>query len=158
MSFPFSIPQDMKVIVGLAPQHGALLTSDYVSLKTAHKAWVCVVANQGNGAQMVISLEQSPLVSGVGHIPIVSPVPIWLCEDADTSDALVEQTAAISLTLTVGLTKKLVIFEVDPALLTAGYDVLSCVTAASHADNQTCVLFLLAERYPSYLPPSAIID
>lgn len=159
MSLPFSIPQDMKVVLGLAPQHGAALSSDYVSLKAAHKCWVIVVVNQGQANQMVIALEQATDVAGTGHIPIVNAVPIWLCEDADTSDALVAQTAAVSLTLTVGVTKKIAIFEVDPALFTlANADCLKVTTGASHADNQTCVLFLLATRYPAETPPSAIVD
>ena len=159
MSLPWSLPQNMKLVLGLAPQHGAALSSDYVSCKLAHKLWAIVVVNQGNAAQMVLSVEQATDVSGTGHIPIVNAVPIWLCEDADTSDALVPQTAGVGLTLTVGTTKKIVVFEIDPALFTlANADCLKLVTTVSHADNQTCVLFLLATRYPSETPPSAIID
>jgi len=159
VSYPWSLPQDMKLVLGLAPQHGAALSSDYVSLKLAHKLWAIVIVNQGNAAQMAITLEQATDVAGTGHIPLVNAVPIWLCEDADTSDALVRQTDAVALTLTVGVTKKIVVFEIDPALFTlANADCLKVVTAASHADNQTCVLFLLATRYPSETPPSAIVD
>jgi len=159
MSLPWSLPQCLPPVIGLAPQHGAALSSDYISLKNAHKAWVLVVVNQGNGAQMAITLEQATDVAGTGHIPIVNAVPIWLCEDADTSDELVRQTDGVGLTLTVGMTKKLVVFEIDPTLFTlANADCLKVVTAASHADNQTCVLFLLAQRYQSETPPSAIID
>lgn len=159
MTLPISLPEMFKIVLGLAPQHGAALSSDYVSLKTAHKLWAIVVVNQGNAAQMAITLEQASDVAGTGHIPIVNVVPIWLCEDADTSDALVRQTDAVGLTLTVGVTKKIVVFEIDPALFTlAAADCFKVVTAASHADNQTCVLFFLAECYKQATPPTAITD
>jgi len=158
MAYPFSLPQNFKIVEAITPQVGAAITSDYVSLKYAHKAWVIVMIQQAAVNNVAITIEQSPLVSGVGHIPIVNAVPIWVCLRAEASDALIEQAAAVGYTTSADQWHKIVIFEIDPALFTDGYDVLSVVTAASNAGNITSALFVLASRYQQDTPPTVIID
>lgn len=160
MSFPFSLPENCKLIEALMPQAGAALTGDYISLKNAHKAWVLVHINQANAAQVAITIEQATDVAGTGHVPITVAVPIWVCESSVASDALVRQAEAVAYTTTVGTTHKIVVFEIDPATLNVagGFDCITVITAASNAANITEAEYLLASRYQQASPPSAIVD
>jgi hypothetical protein len=159
VAFPYSLPQDCKVVEAIAPVAGGAITGDYVSLKNAHKCWVLVHIAQAHIAPVAITIEQATDVSGAGHIPITNAVPIHANEDCAASDTLVAQTAAVGFTTSAAQKHKMVIFEIDPALFSlAGADCLTVKTAASDVTNITSAIYILAERYPSQNPPSAIID
>lgn len=157
MTLPISLPQNFKIVEAITPQAGAAITGDYISLKTAHKAWVLVHVNQANAAQVAITIEKATDVAGTGSTAITSVVPIWANEDCAASDTLVEQTAAVGFTTSVATKHKLVIFEIDPALL-GDYDCITVKTAASNAANITSALYIIAPRYQQDTPLSAIVD
>lgn len=159
MTLPFSLPQSFKIVEAITPQAGGAISSDYVSLKNVHKAWILVHIAQAHIAPMAITVEQASDVAGTGHIPIVNVVPIWANEDCAATDTLVEQTAAVAFTTSAAQKHKLVIFEIDPALFTlANADCIKVVTAASDVTNITSALFILAMRYQQTTPPTTITD
>jgi hypothetical protein len=154
----FNIVQEAKLVEALKPQAGAALTGDYVSLKGYRKAYVVVHVNQANATVVAITIEKATDVSGTGTTPITAVVPIWANEDAVTSDELVAQTAAVGFTTSAATKDKIVVFEIDAALL-AAFSAITVKTAASNAANITSALYLLVgARYQGSTPPSAIID
>ena len=158
MTYPYPLLQTCKIVEAITPQVGAAITGDYVSLKNVHMAWVIVHVAQGNAAQMTISLNRATAVAPTGAVAIANVVKIWANQDCATSDLLVRQTDAINFQLSAAVAHKLVIFQVDPASLGAGYDCIAVATGASNADNLTSAIYVLEERYQGEQPPSAIVD
>jgi hypothetical protein len=161
MTMSKSLPQHYKIVEALTPGADAAgRTSDWVSLKNCHKAWIVVHVDQGNAATIAITVEQATAVAGTSNKAITVAVPIWANEDCATSDTLVAQTAAVSFTTSAAVKHKQVIFEVDPAALDQanGFDCLAVVTGASNAANITSAQFYLATRYPQGTPPAAITN
>lgn len=161
MTMPYSLPQAMKIVEALTPATDAAgRTGDYVSLKNAHKCWVVVHIAQGNAATIAISIQQASDVAATGSKVITNVVPIWSNLDCAASDTLVERTAAVNYTTDAGVKHKQVIFEIDPATLDIanGFDCITVITGASHADNITAAQYFLAERYQQATPPAAITD
>jgi len=156
----FNIAEEAKLVEAITPQAGDALTGAYVSLKNYRKAYVVVHINQANAAQVAITVEMAPLVSGVGHVPIVRLLPIWANEDCATSDTLVrEATDAVAFTTSVATTQKLVVFQIDASMLADGYDCITVITAASNAANITSAFYLLVgARYQAATPPTALTD
>ena len=159
---PFSFPENCKIVQGLTPTVGAgvTLTSDYISLKNAHKAWIVVSFNDGNGNAVVLQPIKATEVAPTGNTSITTAVKIWANEDTDASDTFVEQTAATSYTLDGTVDNKIVIFEIDPADLGATYDVIACSAATPAAGEYCSMLFVLQPRYASCVgtSPTAITD
>ena len=110
ISMPYQFPP-----VGLLPPaaDAAGRTSAYRDLANALKAWVVVHVNQGNAAQVTLSILQGQDVSGTGS-KAVGVMPIWLTAATATSDALAVQTAAATFQTSVGTTDKIVVFEITP--------------------------------------------
>ena len=157
MSLP-CLPEIFKVVQGLEPQAGAALTGDYVSLKNVHVAFVIVHVTQAHAAQMVIGINQATAVAPTGAGALAAVFPIWANLDCAASDTLVRATDAATYTLDVGIKHKIVVFQIDPRILTAGYDCIAVTTGASNALNITEVMYLLYERYQQATPPAAITD
>ena len=160
MGIPFSLPQMFKIVdatAGPVTTNGGV-TSDTVSLKNAHKAWIVLQFTQAVGHATVITPRQATDVASATNA-VIPAVPIWQNADTAASDTLVAATAAANLTLTNDVKKKQVIFEFDPALFTAGYDCLYfTVSDSSQAANFVSGQFFLLERYQQATPPAAISD
>ncbi len=167
MALPFSLPEDCKIIQVAAPQVGtaAAVTSDIVSLKNAHKAWIMVALNPVSGAALLLTPQRCTSVAAGDAGVLVTAVPIWSNVDTVTSDTFVRATSAVNFSTAADVNPKLVIFEIDPAKLgeTAGgvrYDCIRLVTGALPATDFVDIKIALAPRYPSGTPfsPSGLID
>lgn len=155
-----SLPELFKIVdasAGPVTTNGGI-TCDYVSLKTAHKAWIVVQLTQAVAHATQITPMRATDVAGTGAAVLTSAVRIWANEDTGASDTLVEKTAAVNYAVAADAAKKMVIFEIDPADIGA-YDVLGCTLSNSgQATNFASVSYWLQTRYPQATPPSAIID
>lgn len=158
MASTLTFPQEYPVIRGLEPQAGAAVTGDYISLKNAHCVHMVFFVTQANAAQMVMSVRESPLVSGVGSQVLAATFPIWANETCATTDAMVRQANAANFTLAITQLHKIVVFKIEASILTATFDCVAPVTAASDATNITACLMFLQPRFAQATPPSAIID
>lgn len=162
MSSPLiSLPEQTKIVNLLAPAADAAgRTSAYVSLKHALKAWIKVHINQGNAATILLSLLQASAVAGTGSKVFTNAQKIWSNLDTAASDTLVARTAAVNYTTDAGVKLKQVIFEIDPAALdlAGGFDCVGISTGASNAANITAAEIIIATRYPSATPPTAVAD
>jgi len=135
-------------------------SSQYISLKGTGKVLVVVQVAQGAANTVAITLQQATVVAGTDTKAIEANVPIWANEDTATNDTLTAQTAAKAFTTSAAQKNKLVVFEVDPALIldhAGGFDCLGFTTGASDAGNITAGVFVLGDL--RYAPAgSAVTD
>ena len=158
----FCLPESLKVVQGLALEGaGAGANSLPVSLKTVSgKLYIMVSVYRAGGAAMVLTPQTDTLVAFGSAAGLASAVRIWANETTGTTDLLVEQTAAVAFTTTADVNPKLVIFEIDPADLTAGEDcVRLAITNVPNADS-VAVIYVYEPRYASRVStqPTAITD
>ena len=155
ISMPYQFPP-----VGLLPPaaDAAGRTSAYRDLANALKAWVVVHVNQGNAAQVTLSILQGQDVSGTGS-KAVGVMPIWLTAATATSDALAVQTAAATFQTSVTVADKIVVFEITPEMcmdLVNGFHTIAVQTSASNAANITEAGLFLWESYQGASAPSTL--
>ena len=159
MSRPMSLPLVAKPVVVRYPSttNGGF-TTGVVTLKNALKAWIVVSLQQAAGHATVITPRQSTTIA-LGATAVIPAVPIWANEDVGASDTLVAQAAAANYTVNNDVKKKLVIFEIDPAILTDGYPcIYATVGDSSQATNFANVEIWLWQTNQVATPPSAILD
>lgn len=160
----FSLPENCRIIEGLSPRIGAAggsVIGAYISVKQYEKVYVMVHYAEGSGTSEVFGIMKSPLVSGVGGIATTELWRIWSNLDCATSDLLVERTAATSYAIGTGNTNKIIVFEVDPAALSEGYDCIAGYFQSGIAATDTySILYFGVPRYAGRVltAPSAIID
>ena len=164
MSSNFSLPENCKIVQAIQPivGAGAVVTSDYISLKDAHKCWIVIHYYEAhNGAAVVYQPMKATAVAPTGDTAITTAVKIWSNVTADTTDLLVERTAATSYTGgAVTLKGHIVIFEIDPVDLGPTYDCLGVTATTPAAGDYISALFVIQPRYPSRVltAPASITD
>lgn len=152
------LPQNFKIVEAISPAADADgRTGDYVSLKNVLRAWVIAHVTQGNAATVELSLSKATAVAGTGATAVAAEVPIWANQDCAAGDSLTRQDDAASFTTSATLKHKMVVFQVDPAVL-GDYDCIALVTGDSNAANITQATYILEERYQQATPPAAITD
>jgi len=163
-------PESCKIVVGAVNLATSSLTTgvaDLVCLKNVHRATIFVAIDCAAGGATVLQPERATDVAGTGLVDIATVVQIWINEDIATSDTLVRQTDATSVTLTGDTNDKLVVFQINPATLitnTAGsaptfFDCLGIYdSSGGESTDKATVIYELWERYQQATPPSAIID
>jgi hypothetical protein len=156
ISMPYQFPP-----VGLLPPaaDAAGRTSAYRDLANALKAWVVVHVNQGNAAQVTLSILQGQDVSGTGS-KAVGVMPIWLTAATASSDALAVQTAAATFQTSAGTTDKIVVFEITPEMcmdLVNGFHTIAVQTSASNAANITEAELFIYGSYQGASEPSTFL-
>lgn len=150
--------ENAQIVEAIAPQAGAAITGDYISLKNASHVTVLVHVAQANAAPVAITIEQATAVAGTGSKALATDVPIFLVADAATSDVWVRQPDGVAYTTTAALKHKLVAFEIDAEDLDVanGFDCITVKTAASDAANITSALYVVGGL--RYGPKSVIAD
>jgi hypothetical protein len=160
MARQISMPYQFPPVALLPPAADAAgRTSAYRDLANALKAWVVVHVNQGNAAQVTLSILQGQDVSGTGS-KAVGVMPIWLTAATATSDALAVQTAAATFQTSAGTTDKIVVFEITPEMcmdLVNGFHTIAVQTSASNAANITEAELFLWESYQGASAPSTLV-
>ena len=163
----FSFPENCKLIEGLTPTVGAAaaVAGDYISLKYAQRAWAIIHYQQGDATSITWRIDRDSTVAGALTVVSAQLHKIWSNLDTATSDLFVERTAAINYASGVGVTNKIIIFEIDPAglgdLAGVPYD---CIRAASTtavaATSWVSILYVVQPRYASAVinQPSMIVD
>jgi len=150
---------DCKIVSAISPATNASgITGDYVSLKNCLKAFVVVNITQGNAATIEIGINQATAVAGTSAAAIAKTMPIWSDLDCGASDTLVKRTAAATYTTDAALADKLVVFQVDPAILSSGFDCIAVTIGASNVANIVSAEYILEQRYLGESTPSAIVD
>jgi len=160
MARQISMPYQFPPVALLPPAADAAgRTSAYRDLANALKAWVVVHVNQGNAAQVTLSILQGQDTSGTGS-KAVGVMPIWLTAATATSDALAVQTAAATFQTSVTVADKIVVFEITPEMcmdLVNGFHTIAVQTSASNAANITEAELFLWESYQGASAPSTLV-
>ena len=63
------------------------------------------------------------------------------------SSALTKQTNAATFTTSAAVKNKVVVLQIDPGLLTDGYEFIAVTTGASNAANITSAMLIVEPRY-----------
>ena len=153
----FSLPENTKIVQAITPTIGlaAAMNATPVSLKNCHRLYaVCHVSPVG-GAAMAFVPQTDTLVAFASATALANTVRIWANEDVGTDDTLVEQTAAVNFTTTADVNNKLVIFEIDPANLTAGEDCFRISITNVPATDYVSVEYYMVPRHASRVSTQA---
>ena len=139
-----NLSENFQIVEALAPQAGAAVTGDYISMQKANHVTVLVNIAQATADQVAITIEQATAVAGTASKALATAVPIFLVADTATSDLWVAQTPAVAYTTTVTTKHKLVAFEIDAEDLDVanGFDCITVKTAASDATNITQAYYI----------------
>ena len=159
MALPWSLAENLKVVLVNNHAAGNAVACDVISCKNAHKVWFLIHHSGANDTDLTLTLTEYTAVGGASST-VTATCPIWLDVDAGaTSDTLVRQTDAASLVIDPATQNPvLAIIEWDPAKHTAGYDCITLADANGNASNVVSIYAFIAQRYPQATPPSAIID
>jgi len=136
----------IKFVDAIEPQAGAAIAGNWISLKNVLKVLVVVQIAQGAANTVAITIEKAPLVDGASNVAIDVVVPIWSNLDSAASDDFVKRTNAVNYTTDAGVKNKIVVFEIDPSILGAGYAAINVNTGASNASNITSAHYLCELR------------
>ena len=163
MSYPFALPENVKIVEGLVPQIGAAgaVTGDYVSLKGYHKAYVVIHYNQGDATDITWNVTRATAVAPTGAVVMTELMRIWSDLACATSDLLVERTPAVNYASGAAQTHKIIVFEVDPDALTETFDCIAgASTTAIAATSTVAITYYLIPRYPGRVltSPTALTD
>jgi hypothetical protein len=136
-------------------------TSQYVFVGLADKLYLVCYINQGNAATVALTPLQATSVAGAGSKGLTAACNIWFCEDEESSDQFVKQTAATSFTTDAGTQSKIVVFEISPQDcmdMVNGFNCIAIETGASNAANITSAQALPLHRYQQATPPSILSE
>jgi len=151
--------QEKKVVEAIAPAtNAAALTGDYVSMRNLHKVTAILHITQGNAATIKVDVLEATSVAGGGAQAITETMPIWVNQDLAASDAMTRQTDAADFTTSAAVKHKMVVVEIDPAILSEGFDCIAVRAGASDAANIVEAIYVCDPRYPGADSPSVIVD
>ncbi len=131
------------------------ISSDYLCLKNINRCYLLVSLTQAVGHATGIDVMQATAVAGTGAKVMGKVMPIWANEDVAASDALTQQTAAVTYNVAATVKNKLVVFQVDPALLDTDND-FDCINVlvddSSQATNFCSIVALCEMKYQGSVP------
>jgi hypothetical protein len=122
-----------------------------------HGAFV-VVHSGAADTDLVLSLYEATDVAGGTNAAITTAVPIYVDTDMGTSsDTLAATTADYDYTIDTGVApNQMVVFEIDPAILSDGYPCVYLSDSGGNASNYCTILFMGEPRYSGGTLPTAI--
>ena len=159
----YKLPEAVKPVQLAQPQtSNGGVTSDWISLKNAIRAFIVCEMTQAVGHATKLTVNQATLVDGTGTKVLTNNCRIWANEDVAATDIQVRATDAKDYTVTNDIKNKQVIFEIEPAAcmdIPGGFDVIGVdVADSSQATNIVSITAYLEMKYQADPPPSAILD
>jgi len=162
MAYPFAIPENCKIIQAAVPQVGtaAAVNGVAVSLKNVHKLYAIVDLNTAGGAALALIPQTDAAVAFGTPAVLTTVVHIWANQNVAANDTLVRQANAVNFTTAATANLKQVIFEIDPARLTAGEDCFRMTTGALPITDYVSMTYVIIPRYPGGAPfqPTVLTD
>lgn len=157
-----TLPEKFKLVdatAGPVTTNGGV-TGDYISAKNAQMVTLVLQFTQAQGHATVITLKEATAVDGTGVQTMANTSQIWINADTAASDTLSRvATDAYSYTLASTQKKMMLVFQINPAALSAGFDCIGfTVSDSSQATNFVCGEYLIEDRYPQATPPASITD
>jgi hypothetical protein len=154
-----SVSEQVKVTL-LYQGAANAVACDVVSFKNFHHGAFVVMHSGSSDTDLVLSLYEATTVAAGTNQAITTAVPLYVDADMGTSsDTLVRQTDAYAYTIDTGVSaNQMVVFEVDPSILSDGYDCVYLADSGGNASNTVTILFVGAPRYSGATLPTAITD
>ena len=149
---------ELPLVSLLAPAADAAgRTGRWVNTRWCVKCKVKAEINQGNAAQVTLSLLQAKDSAGTGSKAIQAVVPINLQADTSVSDVPVAQAKGTTFLCDATLKNKIVEFEflpVDVLDIPNGFKFITISTSGSNAANITQAEMQYVAMYKQAFPPS----
>ena len=153
-------PENVVPVSGtpIATTNGGI-TCDYISCKNAHRVIIVASLLQAATHTTALGVNEATAVAGTSAAAITATMPIWKVADVATSDVWVRGTDAASVSATAGTTNQLLMIQLDPAILSSGFDCIAATLSdSSEATNFACVNYFIEPRYPQAANTSFIVD
>jgi hypothetical protein len=154
-----ALPELYKITKVTTVQHAdSLTTTDYISTKNANKVYFLIIHDGAADNDLSFSFVEATEAAGTTTAAVTATSRIWSDIDNGTSsDTMAQETAAALwlLDTTTDLTA-MAIMEWDPRQHTAGYNWISLITDAGHANNFVAAVVFVEERYRADQPPTVI--
>ena len=153
-------PENFKIVTGSpVATTNAGIVADYVSLKNARRCIIIAELLQAVGHATALGVNEATAVAPTGAAAMTALMPNWKNTNVATTDTLTHNADAATVACSANATNQLLVMEILPERLTAGYDCIAAtLTASGQATNFATITYLLETKYPSATPPSAIID
>lgn len=149
MAQNFAVGQSLLFANTIKPQSDASARSgDFVTLARAHKGFFLCQAVIGSGA-VTFTLQQATNTSGAGAKAFTNNARIWLVDDTTIANPVpVRQADGVAFTTTAVASNKMVIFEVDPAMLDTanGFTSATVNSGGSGAAQSVSAQFIATPR------------
>jgi len=167
MPLGFTLAEDLKIVNGLTQIGvGAAFTSQAVSVKNLQKLFVVIDYIQGDADDQRWTPQRSIDVAFGAPAVLANNAYIWSNLACATNDTLVRRADGLFYDSGAGQTRKLVIFQIDPAALGLDgngvpYDCVRVVTVGNVAATSAgSITFVGIPRYaaPANMQPSIVID
>ncbi|MBU0492233.1 MAG: hypothetical protein KKB13_10340 [Chloroflexi bacterium] len=154
-----SFAQTHKVVLCYQGAANAV-ACDVVSMKHFAKGTFLVTHTGANDTDLVLSLYEATDVAAGTNAAVTTACPVWLDADAGTtSDVVALGTAAYTKTIDPATENGVVwMIEVDPSILSSGYDCVYLSDSGGHGSNVCTILFIGEPRYAGATLPAAITD
>jgi hypothetical protein len=139
-----------------------LKTCTPINLKNCNGVLIIVMQLYAADTDLTITVDEGATAAEAtaGTYPLTTGAefPIWLNTDTATSDALVRQTDAVTVTINTGAHKnQIAALYVPTSVLTAGRYWIIPECSAGNIANYASILYILdGERYQQETPPTAI--
>lgn len=149
-----NIPRMPKVIqVQAAITTNGAKTTQYVNAGKCHRVIFLVSLKQAVAHETVISVYEAISAAGGSAAALSTAMPVWYSNDTETTDGdnLTLITSGATITAASTAKEKLFIIQVDPAIMTSGFDFLAIhATNSSQATNFLTVLAICENRHGGY--------
>ncbi len=143
-----AIPDSQMVVSCLVPAADAGgRTGDYVNVGEAQRVFVCCYLDQGAANTVKFDILEATTNAGGGAQAIAKTMPLWTNQDTAATSAMTRQTDAADFTTSAAVKPKLVVFQLDPAILSDGFKFVAVRTGASAAANITSAFLVVEGRY-----------
>lgn len=161
MAQAFALPQNLPLAEVLNPAADAAgRTGFYVNTKFAHKLFFVAHITQGNAATVALSVLQATSAAGAGSKALANNARIWANLDTATkANVLTRQADAVSFTTDAAVKNKVVVIEVDPAMLDLanGFNFVTISTGASNVANITQAMVYSTPLSAEEAAPSILV-
>lgn len=131
---------------------------DVVNTENFEKGAFVVVHSGSSDTDLVLSLYEATDVAAGTNAAVTVTCPIYVDTDMGTaSDTLAATTAAYAYTIDTGLyPSSMVVMEIDPAILSAGYPCCYLADSGGNASNVCTILWVGVPKYAGASLPTAI--
>lgn len=154
---PKTLPENLKLVYAYMGAADALGTSaDVVSLENYHRLWIIAIHKGTSDTDLVLNVQECDDTTPTTAADMSDTFPIWENTNYSSSDTLTRITDAASYTIDPAAAgSTMVVIEVDPSKLTAGYPCVRVKGTGGHSENTVAVLYALDPRYPGDPLPAA---